>query len=713
MSAPTKRRARQLQPKTEPPEILLRFRHQIAAILLCVAALLAFSNSFNAGFALDNKPILLQDPRIRAATMENVAQIWRHTYWWPSGEAGLYRPLTTFSYLWNYAILGSQQDPAGYHWVNFFVHALNVLLVYALSNRLLRKFWPAVFLTCLWAVHPLLTESVTNIVGRADLLAATTVLGGMLVYLKITETFGTRRLLWLIGLALICGAGFFSKESAVVVIGTITLLELTWWKERKPVRALGLAAVALLPTLELMLYQRSAVLSASPKADFPFTDNPIIGAGLWAGKATALKAIGHYLWLTIWPVKLSADYSYSQIHIASGTVQDWLAWITVAIAAAGLVLLFRWHRRAFFLGCFAFLTLLPVSNLILPIGTIMAERFMYLPAIGLLGCLVLGIYALSERLGSRTFAPILCALIATGFAVRTWARNADWHDDVSLGTATAQSAPESFKAHKILAVALMESDPSHTQIDREIKEALRGISLLASLPDFRSDPGIYKLAATLYLIKGDGLRSFDSAGRPLNTPASTQAYQSALGELQRSASIGQAIRAHDPDLKQAAATPAEYLDPETGRLLANTYAHLGDGDRALDAAIQARQADPLNPELYRQIAKIFLASGHPDDAATALMEGMIITQDMYIRQELVGIYENSGIDSKRCAIVPGPNGPAINPSCEIIHRHLCAISADSIKVRLATGRPDIAGQLKRSFLNDYGCPAGPITEVLP
>src|SRR5580692_11559545 len=174
MGAPTKQRARQLQPRPDAPTILSRFRHPIAATLLCVAALLAFANSFDTGFALDNKPILLQDPRIRAATSENIAQIWRHTYWWPSGEAGLYRPLTTFSYLWNYAILGNQEDPAGYHWVNFFLHAINVLLVYALANRLLRKFWPVVFLTGLWAVHPLLTESVTNIVGRADLLAATT-----------------------------------------------------------------------------------------------------------------------------------------------------------------------------------------------------------------------------------------------------------------------------------------------------------------------------------------------------------------------------------------------------------------------------------------------------------------------------------------------------------------------------------------------------------
>ncbi len=153
-------------------------------MLLCVAALTAFSNSFNAGFAFDSKPILLEDPRIRQATAENISLIFQHTYWWPFGEAGLYRPLTTLSYLFNYAILGSRNEPAGYHWINFLLHSLNVVLVYALATRLLRRFWPAVFLAGLWAVHPLLTESVTNIVGRADLLAASAVLGGLLIYWK-------------------------------------------------------------------------------------------------------------------------------------------------------------------------------------------------------------------------------------------------------------------------------------------------------------------------------------------------------------------------------------------------------------------------------------------------------------------------------------------------------------------------------------------------
>ena len=96
------------------------------ALGLCLLTLLAYSNSFGAGFALDNRGLILEDTRIREASPENLALIFEHTYWWPYGESGLYRPLTTLSYLFNYSTLGGGTAPAGYHWVNFLLHAGNV-----------------------------------------------------------------------------------------------------------------------------------------------------------------------------------------------------------------------------------------------------------------------------------------------------------------------------------------------------------------------------------------------------------------------------------------------------------------------------------------------------------------------------------------------------------------------------------------------------------
>jgi hypothetical protein len=104
----------------EPAALRLAGRpHLLAAAGLILVTLLAYSNSFRAGFAMDNRGLLLEDPRIRLSTRANVSDILQHTYWWPYGESGLYRPVTTLSYLFNYSILENGERPLGYHVVNF------------------------------------------------------------------------------------------------------------------------------------------------------------------------------------------------------------------------------------------------------------------------------------------------------------------------------------------------------------------------------------------------------------------------------------------------------------------------------------------------------------------------------------------------------------------------------------------------------------------
>ena len=139
---------------------------------------------------MDNAAIIGQDPRIRSATAQNLAAILDGGYRYNNPNVGLYRPLTTFSYLVNYALLGNASRPAGYHWVNLALHGVNVALVYALGITVFAEATPAFTLAAIWGLHPVLTESVTNIVGRADLLAAFGVLAGLLCYVKAASAAG-------------------------------------------------------------------------------------------------------------------------------------------------------------------------------------------------------------------------------------------------------------------------------------------------------------------------------------------------------------------------------------------------------------------------------------------------------------------------------------------------------------------------------------------
>ena len=114
-----------------------------------------------------------------------------------------------------------------------------------------------------------------------------------------------------------------------------------------------------------------------------------MGAGFWTARLTAVKVIGKYLWLLLWPSRLSCDYSYNQIPLF--TWGDWKALAAVAACvalAAVAIVCYRRSKPVFFFIAFFFAALAPTSNLAILIGTIMAERFLYLPSIGFAGCLV-------------------------------------------------------------------------------------------------------------------------------------------------------------------------------------------------------------------------------------------------------------------------------------------------------------------------------------
>ena len=637
--------------------------------------LFAFSNSFRAGLALDNQLLITGDPRIQDARAGNVRQIFQHTFWWPNGEAGIYRPVTTLSYLFNYAVLGNGTDPIGYHWINFLLHAANVLLVFGVALRLFnrmpdRAFPLALSTAALWAVHPLLTESVTNIVGRADLLAGMAVLAGFWMYLKSTESVGFRHLAWLAGLAAVTLIGVFSKESAVVLPGVIVLYELAFHlpEARSRFRSMLLGCAATVLPIAAMLVQRALVLTASPAAEFPFVDNPIVGASFWVGRLTAIQVLARYLWLAIWPAKLSADYSYSEIPLASGSVADWTAWLAVAMALWMVALLWKRCRAAFFFACFSFLNLLPASNLLFPIGTIMAERLLYLPLAGWLACLALAIDSAARPSRQAHLASVIIGLMAAGFAIRTWVRNIDWKDDLAMATASVQTSPGSFKVHRLLAASLFQSDPGN--IDRVITEANKSLAILESLPDELDVPVPWNQAAAYYLAKGDSLRG-----------AATEPYQQAVRIALRSIAIEQASRAaRDRAHGMHASEPP--VAAEGYRLLASAYLRLGDSAQALSAAMHARAIDPANVEVYGDLADAYLAQSRGEDAAIALAQGMFATSNGMLRADLLKLYQ-SGLDPKGCAVISGPRGPALNPACDIVRRDLCAAATQAHRSDLA------------------------------
>jgi tetratricopeptide (TPR) repeat protein len=594
--------------------------HGRRLVLLWALVLLAYSNSFQAGLLFDNGGIILHDPRIQDATAANIRQILTEGYWRVNPTSGLYRPVTTLSYLWNYAILGDGPEPAGYHRINIALHAVNVSLVYALGMLVFQTPALALALAAIWGLHPLLTESVTNVVGRADLLAAFGVLAGLFCYVKSLSATGRRRLAWLAGMVAAQTIGLFSKESAAVLPGVLLLYDLAWterasWRQRIPAYAALALPLALFFAVRSGLQVHMAIIPS---------ENPLADAGFWTARLTAVKDIGKFLWLFLWPARLSADYSYHAVMLANW--EDAQAVVSLAVCVGLLILAVRCRRTQkplFFFIFFFFVTLAPTSNVFILIGSILAERFMYLPAIGLAGCLVVAIHAAGARLSLRRPAAAQAAWVAMGiacllFAVRTYARNFDWQDEYSLWSSTVNVSPNAARPHMNLGIALSKIAGRLPEAISEYEAALR------IHPDYAQ--AHYNLGNALSKVPGrmpDAVREYQAVLRlqpdsadahnnlgialsqmPGRMPDAMEEWRAALHSEPENAgahyNLGNALARMPGRMPEAVAEWQAALRTEPG--LADVHYNLGNywsqmPDRTADAISEYEAAVRFQPDL--------------------------------------------------------------------------------------------------------------------
>ena len=683
-------------------------RHTLLLAAVIGVTLCAYSNSLQAPFLLDNDPVILNDPRIRTVTSSHIHRILTEQY--PLGLSGLYRPLTTLSYLFNYAVLGNGANPAGYHWFNLILHVVNIALVYALGLALFEQIPVALLLTAIWGLHPVLTEAVTNIVGRADLLAAFGVLAALLCHRQALRTSGRRKAVWLGAMALAVTVGMFSKEGAIVALAVIALYDFTFgradsWRTRIP----SYAAVAV-PCL-VFLYIRAHVLANAAAAPFPFGDNPLMGAGFWTARLTAVKIIGKYLLLLVWPARLSYDYSYNQIPLFGWGWSRWEDWKTVialiAFAAAAVVAIrsYRRHKPVFFFILFFFVTLAPVSNLVIIIGAIMGERFLYLPSVGFAACAAYAIYAVWQRLpvsqpsyGHAGGAALTVLLIA--FAGRTYDRNADWLDPGRFWQSGLEAAPGSYRTNLVAATKAYLSPANDWSVT--IGEVDRALAILDGLPDLENTGFAYRDAGLVYRTLGDRLAAGNSVGSAFAGTSAGYWYGKSLSALLRSEKIELAQDKRNRLLNAKRGMPGLTFVPSALYLqMGVTYTRLSDPQHALAAFERGRILD-ANPDLLEQLAEAYRAAGDRRKAAAALVEA--VAEDPTrnaLTAKLLDLYTET--DPHGCAVSREGGEPGLNLNCPMVHSDICAASRNMIAGLVRGWRNFEADSIRRTAMEDFGC----------
>jgi tetratricopeptide (TPR) repeat protein len=655
------------------------------AALLAIA-LTAYINSFGLGLAQDSTVIVAKDVRLQAVTAENVKLILTKNYWWPLAGDGLYRPVTTLSLLFNYSVLGNGSNASGYHVINFLLHAINVWLLYELALLLFRRTGPAFFSAALWAVHPICTEAVTSIVGRADLLAAMSVLGGLLFYIRGRSRWAP------VALFAIATAGVFAKENAAVLLGLILLWDLSFGEGTAGAMRRWRSYAAVAASLLVLALVRHAVLGILPPNDPVYVDNPLRGADFWIARWTAIKVAGLDLGLLLLPLRLSCDRAFDQIPLA--TISDPWAWAALLAVIAILAVAFACYRRdrlAFWAAGFFGIALLPTSNLIFLVGSVIAERFLYLPSVAFAVVAAALLYRLQNE---RYVRAALIAVLAL-YTLRTIARNSDWNDNLSLASADVTVAPRSFRLHDMLAKALFEKD-ANGNIDRIIREQEIAWNILAPLPPSRSTSFTPTFLGVYYATKAD-----------LVSPAERNAwYEKSLAMLLRARDISRALEKKYDDLQRAhGPVTAREANPQLYLHLANAYMNLGKFQDAAETLRYAQGLDPHTLEVYDGLNVAYSAMGNFPMAVAAMEEKALVDKfQIETMRTIRDLYQK--IPDGACAFVERGGGWQFNfEACPRLKGDVCTAIGKLARAYRSAHFPIDAEQLQTSGTLRYGCSA--------
>ncbi len=422
------------------------------AILLAAACLLVYANGVTGAFTYDDKAIIRDNPRIR--TPRNLPQIFTTPYFGGSrGSGTAYRPVLLLSYAVGWWIHG--RAAIGFHVVNVLLHTAVALLLGKLLSRIGVSPAASGAAALLFAVHPIHVEAVSSLVGRGETLAA----GLVLVYLHLALRGSRRFQFFTLVPALVCYAlAILTKESAAVApaLSFLLFLFMAQGSLRRRFSAALLRGAPLFvgsgAVLAGVLVLRSSVLGGyfrSSATGIFEVENPLALLPLAGRAANASVIFFQYLGRCLFPLHLSADESAWSIQVSPAASPLPVAAMLLLVATAVFALARLASGSPVALGFLVFcVALLPVGNLLFPIGTIFAERVAYLPSAG--PCLVIAAFLARGAEHPDALPPARLGALAAVvllFAARTVVRDAVWWSDEALFTSSLNTSPASAKAH--------------------------------------------------------------------------------------------------------------------------------------------------------------------------------------------------------------------------------------------------------------------------
>ena len=533
-------------------------RPAVLGLFVVISSLAVYINSLSGDFIWDDIEQIVDNPVIK--DIRNIPSFFTSDLWRlienPTIGSYYYRPLFLLSLTLDYSLWNL--NPLGYHITNLILHAINSLLIYQIGRRLFLQSAPAFLGAALFAVHPVHTESIAWISGRTDPIAAVFFLLSFYLYILFRDGKGFMMLIFSL---IAYSFSLLSKEIAI----TLPMLLLAYEFSFKPtpdntiynkIKSMQVIGVYLLISAAY-LYLRTTMLGETigGSSTSPPLDKRVF---------TSFGIILDYIRIMIFPVNLKVLYDSP----LRESFFDWRVIFPLLLLAAVFIatlLIYRKDKKVFFIAVWFFITILPVSNIVPLKPTMMAERYVYIPSIGI--CLLGGLASYRIcRLGSplSSYSKAFILILFSILSLITFQRNKLWTNETVYFVQSAKDAPDNAYAHHNLGEAYRKS--GHT--DKAIAEWQTAVLLYPLHPEANNS------LANIALMQGDypdAVSRYRIAlkGRPENSESH---YNLAMA-LERLGKTEEAISHYREFIRTASPKYQDIIEQVTARL------RLSDGEK--------------------------------------------------------------------------------------------------------------------------------------
>jgi tetratricopeptide (TPR) repeat protein len=618
----------------------------LLGIIIAVFAFLLYAQSISYNYTLDDIGIIKESKIIKQGLVA-IPTILKSDYL--NGvtddlRGPNYRPasLVMFAIEWQFF----PGNPHAGHFMNVLLFAITCLILFLLLCKLFedQNFIFPFVCTLLFCAHPIHTEVVNNIKSRDEILYF--LFGITAVFLAI-RSIERKSILLLILSAFCYFISLLSKESAISFLILIPLVLFVFTKsDFKKILNISMVLVAV---SGVYFFIRFHVLAPLPDIHWnsAVMNNSLNGAPDFIGqKATAMYILLRYILLLIFPHPLTYDYSFAQIPIQK--IMDPAALLAIIIYfAIGIyaVLKIRTRSLVAFAILFYLIALAPVSNVFMLIGSPMAERFLYVPSLGF--CILLTFFLIritkTERFKNKfvsfkqfifSNSVFVFVFILVGvYSLKTYSRNPDWKDNITLFGHDIQSCENSARAHfnwgtEILNVRFPKEHDKEKQndlLDQVIVELNKSNAIY-------NNEGVYLILSNVYFEKQDfpsALKNNQTAKELSQKPNPKVNYNFSriyerIGQLERSLAYADSAINNAPNISFSynqkgvvlskliryddailAFKKCIELDPEFVMAYKNTgicYLNLKQGENALEFFNKAMAMNPADPSYTNLIA---------------------------------------------------------------------------------------------------------------